>query len=183
MLTRHFHMSVADAGKGLGAAQIVWALVGAGCAAWLVDRVSARGGAAGKMVLAAGVALATIPSCMGAFMPAAGGAIALCGEVMAASAIYGATMLSVISEVLPARARGFAVALYAFVMTMIGGSLGPFAVAGLTQHVFARPEAVGWSMAIVGALALGASAALGLVSARAARNMAELEQQEGDIGR
>ena len=50
------------------------------------------------------------------------------GEIMLVSAIYGTTMLSVISEITPTKVRGFAVALYAFVMTIIGASLGPLAV-------------------------------------------------------
>jgi hypothetical protein len=59
------------------------------------------------------------------------------------------------------------VAFYAFVMTMIGGSLGPLAVAALTERVFANPAHVGWSMAVVGAVALSLSAILAWFAARA----------------
>jgi MFS family permease len=89
----------------------------------------------------------------------------LLGEVMMVSAIYGTTMLSVISEISPNKVRGFAVALYAFVMTIIGGSLGPLAVAYLTESVFASPLAVGHSMAVVGMAALLISALLALRAA------------------
>jgi hypothetical protein len=76
-------------------------------------------------------------------------------------------MLSVVPELTPLGARGFGVALYAFSMTMVGGSLGPVAVAALTERVFGDPAAVGSSMAIVGSVALLASAALALLTARA----------------
>ena len=52
-------------------------------------------------------------------------------------------------------------------MTMIGGSLGPIAVAGITERVFGDPQAVGWSMAIVGSIAFALSAALLLIAASA----------------
>jgi MFS family permease len=96
----------------------------------------------------------------------------LVAEVTFASTLFGATMLSVVPEVAPNGGRGFAVALYAFSMTMIGGSLGPIAVASLTEGVFGDPAAVGASMAIVGCLALAASSALALLTARALRNPA-----------
>ena len=88
-------------------------------------------------------------------------------EVTFASTLFGATMLSVVPEITPHGGRGFAVALYAFSMTMIGSSLGPIAVATLTERVFGDPAAVGSSMAIVGSLALLASSALTVQTARA----------------
>ena len=79
-------------------------------------------------------------------------------------------MLSVVPEVTPLGARGLAVALYSFSMAMIGSSLGPIAVATLTERVFGDPAAVGSSMAIVGCVTLLASSALGLLTARALRD-------------
>jgi hypothetical protein len=64
------------------------------------------------------------------------------------------------------RSRGVAVALYSFVMTMIGASLGPLAVAGLTERVFGSPAAVGWSMTVVGTLSLTGSFLLAIWAAR-----------------
>lgn len=166
MMTRGFGVTVAVAGKSLGGAMIVWALIGAGLASWLVDWVARRGGTAGKIGLSAFVTLATIPSCLGFLAPGFGGAVVMSAEVMATSAVFGTIMLSVIAEIVPPGTRGLAVALYAFVMTMIGGSLGPLAVAGLTEHVFASPRMVGASMAIVGGSALVAAALLALCAAR-----------------
>ncbi len=91
---------------------------------------------------------------------------------MFASAVYGTAMLSMITEITPVRARGLAVALYAFVMTMIGFSLGPIAVAFLTQHVFGSPLDVGKSIAIVGVVALSVSALLSLLVVERVRTLA-----------
>jgi MFS family permease len=113
----------------------------------------------------------TVPACFGFAMPMVGGAMIVTAAVMGTSALYGTTMLSVLAEVMDGRARGFAVALYAFVMTMIGGSLGPLAVAGLTQHLFGDAASVGWSIAIVGSLALAGSAVLAVLAARAQEKM------------
>jgi MFS family permease len=166
MLTRLFATTPADAGKALGVAQIGWALAGALLASLIVDRIGDRWGVKGKIRFAGGVAFTTILACFGFVAPGYSSAVALTALVMGTSAVFGATMLSVIADIIPPQSRGVAVALYAFVMTMIGGSLGPLAVAGLTERVFAAPTSIGLAMAIVGALALSASTGFALVAAR-----------------
>lgn len=169
LLSRGFGFTIANAGKGIGTSLIVWAIAGALVASVLVDRVSRKAGPAGKVKLAAAIALVAIPSTLAVLAPGGTTAVVLLGEIMFASAIYGTTMLSVIAEITPPRVRGLSVALYAFVMTMIGASLGPIAVATLTERLFHDPKAVGWSMAIVGIFALCLSALLALLAARALR--------------
>ncbi|MFT4054011.1 MAG: MFS transporter [Novosphingobium sp.] len=164
-LTRAFGYQVGAAGQGLGTSQIAWSVAGALVASVVVDRVGARSGARGRMRLAGFLSLVGIPSCLPLLSGSGSLAMAMLGEVMLVSAIYGTTMLSVISEIAPAKVRGFAVALYAFVMTIIGASLGPLAVAWLTESVFASPLAVGRSMAIVGVCAFVAASLLALRAA------------------
>jgi MFS family permease len=166
LLTRTFGFTIGAAGKALGSGQILWAIAGAALASIVVDRVARRAGPVGKVYLAGALALAAIPSALAVFAPSGVIAVVLLAEVMGASALYGTTMLSVIAEITPVRVRGLSVALYAFVMTMLGGSLGPIAVAFLTERVFAAPEQVGWSIAIVGTLALCLSALLAVIAAR-----------------
>jgi MFS family permease len=164
-LTRAYGYPLGAAGQGLGVSQISWAVAGAIVAGIAVDRVGARSGARGRMRLAAFLALLGIPSSLPLLAGSGSVAMVLLGEVMLVSAIYGTTMLSVISEITPSKTRGFAVALYAFVMTIIGGSLGPLAVAYLTESVFASPQAVGRSMAVVGMAAFVVAALLALRAA------------------
>ncbi|MBT0669540.1 MFS transporter [Novosphingobium profundi] len=163
-LTRTFGLAIGEAGQRLGAAQIAWAIPGAVLAGFVIDRVSRRYGLAGRVRLAGVLTLLAIPSALAVFISDSEVAIVLLGSIMAILAMYGTCMLSVVAEIAPLSLRGFAVALYAFVMTMIGASLGPLAVAGLTEHVFADPARVGWSMAVVGSLALLASAALAFLA-------------------
>ena len=141
LLTRTFGYTIGDAGKALGSGQILWAIAGAALASVLVDRVARRAGPVGKVYLAGALALAAIPAALAVFAPSGAIAVVLLAEIMGASALYGTTMLSVIAEITPVRVRGLSVALYAFVMTMIGGSLGPIAVAFLTEQVFRRARA------------------------------------------
>lgn len=166
-LTRAFGYQVGVAGKGLGTSQIAWSVIGALVAGIVVDRVGARSGAAGRMRLAGVLSLVGIPCSLPLLAPSGTVATVMLGEVMLVSAIYGTTMLSVISEIAPTKVRGFAVALYAFVMTVIGGSLGPVAVAWLTESVFASALAVGNSMAVVGLCAFVVSALLAFRAASA----------------
>jgi MFS family permease len=88
-------------------------------------------------------------------------------------------MLSLVPEITPPGARGFAVALYAFSMTMIGSSLGPIAVASLTERVFGDPQAVGSSMAIVGCVALAASSLLAMRTARVLQGAGRSGRDDG----
>jgi len=172
MVSRLFGLAPAAAGKALGVSQITWAVAGALVAGLVVDRIGRRHGAAGKLVMAAGVMLATIPTTLGFLLPNATLAIVAGGAVMGTSALFGTTLLSIIADIVPARSRGVAVAFYAFVMTMIGGSLGPLAVAGLTQHVFGSPMLIGRSMAIVGVVTLGAGIGACLLAARRCAGLA-----------
>ncbi len=165
LLTRGFGYSMATAGKTLGTGQILWAVAGALVASVLVDRVSRRGGTAGKIRLASIIPLISLPTVWALGAPSPMIAAIMLSAITGTSALYGTTMLSVIAETVAPQARGLGVALYAFVMTMIGGSIGPIAVAALTEHVFRSPASVGLSMLIVGTVSLTLSAALAMVAA------------------
>lgn len=166
-LTRGFGFDVGRAGKALGLAQVSWAALGAMLAGFLVDWVGRRFGIVGRARFAVALTLLALPSALAQFAAGPMVAIVMLGEIMFVMAIYGATMLAILSEIAPPALRGFAVALYAFVMTMIGGSLGPVAVAGITEHVLGDPAQVGWSMAIVGSVGFAASALLLLLATSA----------------
>jgi MFS family permease len=169
LLTRTFGYTLATAGKSLGSSQILWAVAGAAVASVLVDRVTRLGGTPGRIRLAGWVALASVPIVLAAGAPSAAIATVMLSAVTGTSALFGTTMLSVIAAIVPPQARGLGVALYAFVMTMIGGSLGPILVATLTERVFASSGAVGQSMAIVGTAAFVFAFAMSLVAARRAQ--------------
>lgn len=58
-----------------------------------------------------------------------------------------------IQEIMPARMRGQASAVYLFVVNLVGLGLGPTAVAVITDYVFHDDNAVGYSLLLVGACA------------------------------
>ncbi|WP_310532325.1 MFS transporter [Novosphingobium sp.] len=167
LLTRTFAYDIGSAGKLLGVSQLLWSVLGALVAAFGVDRVGKRFGVAGRIRFAAILTLLAVPAVLPRFAPDGPFAIVLLGEIMFVMAVYGTAMLSSLSEIAPPSLRGFAVALYAFVMTMIGGSLGPVAIAWLTESVFADPLAVGSSMALVGTVSLLLSAVCAFLAASA----------------
>ena len=100
-------------------------------------------------------------------------AIAMTAEAMFIGALYGSTMLSTMTELVPSNMKGVSVSLYAFVVTMVGMTLGPLAVAQVNQAVFHDPKMIGHAVTIVGASALVLSALLTLITWRNfARGMA-----------
>ena len=165
LLTRTFGYGMGAAGKGLGSAQIGWAMAGALVAGVIVDRVARRAGIVGKIRLAAAVTLAAIPSSLAVLATNGTVATVLLAEIMFASAVYGTIMLSVIAEVAPLpRARALRSAL-----CLRDDDDRRIARADRGRHAHRTgvpsPGAVGLSMAIVGVAALVASAALALFAA------------------
>jgi len=163
---RNYGFDPASAGKALGLAQIIAALAGAVVASVVVDRVARRAFTPGKIAFAAVLAGLAIPATLAGIAPRPGIAVCLLAAVTFVNAVFGSTMLSSATEMMPVGIKGLAIGLYAFVMSMIGSTLGPLCVAGLTERVFHDPHAVGMAMAIVGCSALLVAAALALFGAR-----------------
>jgi len=63
-----------------------------------------------------------------------------------------------LQEVLPNQLRGLGSAVYAFLLSVIGGAFGPTLVAVLNDYVFHSPLAVRYSLAIVNSLSLAVAA-------------------------
>jgi MFS family permease len=169
LLMRNYGFDPASAGKARGLAQIIAARAGAGgavVASVVVDRVARRAFTPGKIAFAAVLAGLAIPATLAGIAPRPGIAVCLLAAVTFVNAVFGSTMLSSATEMMPVGIKGLAIGLYAFVMSMIGSTLGPLCVAGLTERVFHDPHAVGMAMAIVGCSALLVAAALALFGAR-----------------
>ena len=167
LLIRQYGFDAAQAGKALGVAQIFAAFLGAAIASVMVDLVVHRYGTSSKIAFAAGLALLAWPSALAAGAPDRTLAVIMIAHATMVNAIFGTAMLSSITEMVPVDMRGICVALYAFVMLMIGATLGPLAVATLTQVTFHDPTSVGVSMALVGTVAFLATFTLAWVCYRA----------------
>ncbi len=131
---RHFKMTASQIGQQLGLLNIAAACVSSLLAWLLVNAVVRRAGLRGKLAMA--------PFSMLEF------------------SIFGAVMLSCTVELAPANMRGVAISLYALAVILLGGGLGPLAVALITQYGFKDPAMVGWSLLIVSAPTLLGGSAL-----------------------
>jgi MFS family permease len=65
-----------------------------------------------------------------------------------------------LQEIMPNQMRGQASAIYLFVVNIVGLSIGPTAVALITDYVYGYDEALRYSLAIVPAVAMGVAAIL-----------------------
>ncbi|MEQ8858949.1 MAG: MFS transporter [Pseudomonadales bacterium] len=108
-----------------------------------------------------------------ALMPFAGSAEALLGLLAVAtftSSLHGGVAGAALQLITPNELRGQITAVYFFIANLIGLGLGPTAVALITDYLFEDPLSLGWSIALLAAIAGPLSAvtlALGLRHFRA----------------
>jgi MFS family permease len=83
-------------------------------------------------------------------------------------------------DLVPNEMRGFSVALFGAIGGLLAVSIGPLLVALATEHLFGRPELIGYSLAIVGIPALVGSA---LCYAAARRALQRELGADGELAR
>jgi MFS family permease len=85
-----------------------------------------------------------------------------------------------VAELVPARMRAQAVALFVLVLSVFSGFIGPWSVAAITDHVFHSKAALPYSLAIVNVVGMSAAIALLASGLRAYRDtIAELQTSGG----
>lgn len=174
MLIRQFGATPAFFASFLGPVSLAFAALGPLLGGWLLDR-SLR---AGKP-LARFTILALVPACaIPAELAVLAGHLPLAALLVASSgtafAVLGIVMLATLQSIVPPRMRGAAVALTLVLNTVIGATLGPLAVASITERVFGDPAMVGWSIASFALPALGVGMALYAMARRNIRRDADL---------
>jgi MFS family permease len=166
MLSRRDGMSPGDVAAVFGLGTTLFAILGAAGGGVLLDRLSGARGLVARLfwIAAIAVAAATFAACF-AIASAATGIAGVLGWTLASSivAIGGITALQ---QHVPPSCRGVAMSLVSFFAILIGLGAGPSLIALATDRLFARPEAVGWSIALVCAPAALIGAGLFLVAAR-----------------
>src|SRR5262249_17929081 len=99
-------------------------------------------------------------SCLLFLAPSAGWAtLWLAPGCILAAAPFGVAAAA-IQQMMPNPMRGQASAVYLFIINMIGLGLGPTAVAGCTQYLFRRDDAVNYSLLVVHVSAMAVAAIL-----------------------
>jgi MFS family permease len=164
-MMRHFAADLPSIGHRLGLTSMAMAVVGSLVAVVILPMVS-RHGTVAKLRLAPALPLLALPAALIVLAPDLQTALLLAAVPSFALPLYGSTLLSTLSDLVPANMRGIAVALYAFCGTMLGATLGPLMVALLTEHAFGDPRAVGTSIMLVAGPALIGSSLLFLTCRR-----------------
>lgn len=163
-LTRVHGMGPAEIGLVLGAAMLFAGGIGQVLGARRSDRRLAAGRRTAVLDTGVVCALCLVPLSLATVAPALALAVPMIGAMFffVCAAIGHAPAL--IGQIAPNRLRGRVAAIFLCALNIVGTGLGPFAVALLTDNVFADPAMVGVSMTItafVGALAGAALLAAG----------------------
>ena len=162
-LTRVHELEPAQIGFLLGAVMLFAGGTGQLLGARRSDKLFARGRRTAVVDTGLLCALALIPLSIGMIVPVLGFAVVLVGGMLFAACAAIGHAPSLIGQIAPNGLRGQVSAIFLFALNVIGTGVGPFAVAMLTDHVFADPKMVGISMtitaltgAVVGAILLWA---------------------------
>jgi MFS family permease len=166
VLVRVHGMSYSSAGQLTGYAALLGGVVGAWAAGILTDRIEARGRRDAALRVAAAVSALILLTIIGAVLSASAfwAALLLCAtySLLGMPTVLAGTALQ---QITPPAMRAQVMAIQVLLVNLVALSLGPLAVALLTDHVFGRPQAVGYALAWadgVGALA----AIMALVASR-----------------
>jgi MFS family permease len=166
MFIRLHGWTAPEVGWRFGFVFLVFGGSGALIGGWLASRLAARGVRQANLLVAFGGIAALTPFGVAAPLLGSGWlALALLAPVAMCFAIPTGASIAAIQETTPGQLRGQVAALYYLVIGVIGLVFGPLTVAVLTDHVFANPLKIGWSLAIV-TLAIQPLAAWSLWRAR-----------------
>lgn len=166
MISRKFGVTPADIAPVLGPMAIVSGLLGPILGGSIIDRIVKRSGNGGILKLLMVLPFVAVPSACAVLAPNLIVACVLCASLAGITAMVGAGTLTYLQGEAPADMRGTAVSITGLMNTVFGAALGPVLVAMLTEHVFGRPELVGYAILCV---ALPAYLIAALCFARAAR--------------
>jgi MFS family permease len=147
---RTFNSNIKTVGITYGIIVAVCGSLGIIGAGRLADHMRSRGRANANLFLGVLIGLVWIPiNCLLFLAPTpAWATIWLVPGATLAAAPFGIAPAA-IQQMMPAKMRGQASAVYLFILNMIGLGLGPTAVAACTQHIFGRDDALKYSLAIV----------------------------------
>lgn len=163
LLARKFHMAPSVVGLRLGSVVLVAAAIGPTLGGIVSDRLQACGGTNTKPALAGFAFFICVPLTWCCFAHSAWASILLFGALTLTMGIGIIAAVSSIQDAVDDAARGTAIALQAFLCTIIGLGGGPTLVAVLSDKFFRDATGVGSAMAVVMApgLMLAGMAALG----------------------
>lgn len=169
MLMREYGATPAFLGKWLGPFSMAFSAIGPLLGGVLLDRSMRAGQTRARFAILALAPLCAMPAMLAMLAPSAEGAAILAASANAVFAVIGTVMLASLQLLFPPRMRGSAVAITLVLNTVLGATVGPLAIAMVTEQVLGDPALVGWSIALVCLPCLAVAAGL---YALARRNIA-----------
>ncbi len=165
-LSRHFGLPARDIGYAWGLVVMLAGAAGCLLGGLIIDRVVKSGRDDAPLLVPTCSALSAWPILVGSYMlPSPTLVLIGLGIATVLIGITSASSLAVWQRIAPPEVRGRITAGFGIASTGFGASLGPVAVALLTDHVFGDPGRVGWSLSVAVAVSQPAIA-LSLYGAR-----------------
>lgn len=167
MLLRGYGATPAFLGAWLGPLSIVFSAIGPLVGGTLLDRSMRSGRTMARFAILAIAPVFAVPSMLAVTAGDVHIAAVLVASSNAVFSVIGTVMFATLQAVVPPRMRGSSIAMTLVLNTMIGATLGPLAVATVTERVLGDPAQVGWSIALVCLPCLIGGAALYALARRA----------------
>lgn len=161
LLARVHGLTAAEASLRLGFVILLAAPAGVMCGSVLTQRLREKFGRAAVLRVGMLAAIAAVPPAI--LYPLAGSpmlALLLIGVTQFFISLPFGVAPAALHEVTPNQYRGQIIALYLFVINLIGLGLGPLAVGAMTDHLFRDELLIHYSMLVLGVIFLPLSAVL-----------------------
>jgi MFS family permease len=157
-LQRVHEMPIAQSGLFVGLSTITFGILGTVFSGWLADRFVTRGNLDGHMRVGMLYGLGIfVCGGLGPLMPVVAVSLALASFTMFFSNTWNGVSAAALQLVTPPQMRGQMSAIWLFFSNLVVMTFGPLMVALITDYVFGREDAVGYSLAMSATV----SAALG----------------------
>jgi MFS family permease len=154
-LQRVHGFSASQAGMFLGSSVLVLGVLGSVACGWFADRMVQGGRRDALSATGIPYAIGMVATAsLGTVMPVPSLSLALVALQGFFSLTWAGVNIATLQTVTPPRMRGQVSATYLFFTNMIGLGIGPTAIAACTDHLFHRDSAVGWSISLVGTVAM-----------------------------
>ncbi len=150
---RTYSWSASEIGIHFGVMAVVFATSGVICGGWLATRLLNAGMTSANFLVPILGTLACIPFALAfPLMSSATGALTILAPALFFGAMPFGTGTSVLPQIAPNRMRAQVVAIYLLIANLLGFTVGPTAVALVTDQVFSDPIMLRYSLSIVAPL-------------------------------
>jgi MFS family permease len=150
MFLRTWDWTIPEIAQAYGIVLLIFGPIGVNLGGWIADRMYRNGRRDAHMRVTLYGAILLIPSSiLVPLMPNGELAVLMLIPVTIGGAIPSATAASALMMIIPNQLRAQTTALYYFVINVFGLTIGPTAIALITDEYFGDPAALRYSMAIV----------------------------------